>query len=312
VIEHASRRIRILGAHHCGATICSTVDGGSCARSEEARKSPTAAYSTPSSWRSAARKSAASGGLWQDHTAGAMARILRSPGGRDGVGVTGRRGFRPGPVLPNSHLLVGLGGAVDGAGWITTDHTGRTTVPGVWAAGAGAVVTGHALVAFYDSIFLLSQGFIPAVNALLLGSLLYQSRLVPRAGTRQAVCHDLNGRGPSSPERRNPPRAWIHSGDMAEFFDAVERAQLGDLLDELGPTHPPCLTRERPVISPRTWSSGSATPSPAPALFCPGRGAASLNDDKRPRAHRVGCQYTPAAHRDRRIDRSVGGSTPHR
>jgi NADPH-dependent 2,4-dienoyl-CoA reductase/sulfur reductase-like enzyme len=107
------------------------------------------------------------------------------------VGVTGRRGFRPGPVLPNSHLLVGLGGAVDGAGWITTDHTGRTTVPGVWAAGAGAVVTGHALVAFYDSIFLLSQGFIPAVNALLLGSLLYQSRLVPRAGTRQAVCHDL-------------------------------------------------------------------------------------------------------------------------
>ncbi|WP_213453689.1 DUF4386 domain-containing protein [Rhizomonospora bruguierae] len=46
--------------------------------------------------------------------------------------------------------------------------------------GAGALVTGQALVAFYDSIFLLSQGFIPAVNALLLGSLLYQSRLVPR------------------------------------------------------------------------------------------------------------------------------------
>jgi len=48
-------------------------------------------------------------------------------------------------------------------------------------AGADAVVTGRALVAFYDSIFLVSQGFIPAVNALLLGSLLYQSRLVPRA-----------------------------------------------------------------------------------------------------------------------------------
>ncbi|GLY23614.1 DUF4386 domain-containing protein [Micromonospora sp. NBRC 101691] len=47
-------------------------------------------------------------------------------------------------------------------------------------AGAEALVTGQALVAFYDSIFLLSQGFIPAVNALLLGSLLYQSRLVPR------------------------------------------------------------------------------------------------------------------------------------
>jgi hypothetical protein len=47
-------------------------------------------------------------------------------------------------------------------------------------AGAGALVTGQTLVAMYNRIFLLGQGFIPAVNALLLGSLLYQSRLVPR------------------------------------------------------------------------------------------------------------------------------------
>jgi hypothetical protein len=47
-------------------------------------------------------------------------------------------------------------------------------------AGADAAVTGQALVAFYDSIFRLGQGFLPAVNALLLGSLLYRSRLVPR------------------------------------------------------------------------------------------------------------------------------------
>jgi hypothetical protein len=32
----------------------------------------------------------------------------------------------------------------------------------------------------YDRIFLLSQSFFPALNALLIGSLLYQSRLVPR------------------------------------------------------------------------------------------------------------------------------------
>jgi hypothetical protein len=32
----------------------------------------------------------------------------------------------------------------------------------------------------YDRVFLLGQSFMPAVNALLLGSLLYQSRLVPR------------------------------------------------------------------------------------------------------------------------------------
>ncbi len=47
-------------------------------------------------------------------------------------------------------------------------------------AGADAVLTGDALVAFYERAFLVGQSFIPAVNALLLGTLLYQSRLVPR------------------------------------------------------------------------------------------------------------------------------------
>jgi Domain of unknown function (DUF4386) len=47
-------------------------------------------------------------------------------------------------------------------------------------AGADALVTGQALVALYDRMFLLGQSLLPAVNALLLGSLLYQSRLVPR------------------------------------------------------------------------------------------------------------------------------------
>jgi hypothetical protein len=47
-------------------------------------------------------------------------------------------------------------------------------------AGADAVFMGETLVAFYDRVFLVSQGFIPTLNALLLGSVLYQSRLVPR------------------------------------------------------------------------------------------------------------------------------------
>ena len=47
--------------------------------------------------------------------------------------------------------------------------------------GADASLTGQALVALYDRMFLISQSFIPAVNAVLLGSLLYKSRLVPRA-----------------------------------------------------------------------------------------------------------------------------------
>jgi hypothetical protein len=45
--------------------------------------------------------------------------------------------------------------------------------------GAGGWVTGRALIALYDW-FHLGQNLMPAVNALLLGSLLYQSRLVPR------------------------------------------------------------------------------------------------------------------------------------
>jgi hypothetical protein len=47
-------------------------------------------------------------------------------------------------------------------------------------AGADALVTSHTLVSMYDRLFLVSQSFIPAVNDLLLGILLYQSRLVPR------------------------------------------------------------------------------------------------------------------------------------
>jgi Domain of unknown function (DUF4386) len=47
-------------------------------------------------------------------------------------------------------------------------------------AGAGALASSHTLVALYDRIFLLGQSFMPALNDLLLGFLLYQSRLVPR------------------------------------------------------------------------------------------------------------------------------------
>jgi hypothetical protein len=51
------------------------------------------------------------------------------------------------------------------------------------AAGANAaalVAAGAAHVAIYNWTFLLSQSLMPGINALLLGSLLYRSRLVPR------------------------------------------------------------------------------------------------------------------------------------
>ena len=43
--------------------------------------------------------------------------------------------FVPPRFVPNSALLVGLGCDVDPDGWVTVDSTGRTSVPGVWAAG---------------------------------------------------------------------------------------------------------------------------------------------------------------------------------
>lgn len=47
-------------------------------------------------------------------------------------------------------------------------------------AGAEALGISHALVTLYHRIFLLGQSFMPAVCDLLLGILLYKSRLVPR------------------------------------------------------------------------------------------------------------------------------------
>ena len=48
-------------------------------------------------------------------------------------------------------------------------------------AGADALVTSKTLAILYDRIFLLGQSFMPAICDLLLGFMLYKSRLVPRA-----------------------------------------------------------------------------------------------------------------------------------
>jgi hypothetical protein len=47
-------------------------------------------------------------------------------------------------------------------------------------AGTDALPVSHALASLYDRIFLLGQSFMPAICDLLLGYLLYRSRLVPR------------------------------------------------------------------------------------------------------------------------------------
>ncbi len=49
------------------------------------------------------------------------------------------------------------------------------------SVGPDALLTSRTLVILYDRIFTLGQSFIPAIDDLLLGILLYKSRLVPRA-----------------------------------------------------------------------------------------------------------------------------------
>jgi hypothetical protein len=46
--------------------------------------------------------------------------------------------------------------------------------------GTDGLASSHALVALYDRIFLLGQSFMPAICDLLLGFMLYKSRLVPK------------------------------------------------------------------------------------------------------------------------------------
>jgi hypothetical protein len=88
------------------------------------------------------------------------------------------------PVVKRQNEGVALGfvGArVLEAGTIFADVVCLLTVVTLRQTGAGtdALVIGRALVALSDW-FRLGQNLMPAVNALLLGSLLYQTRLVPR------------------------------------------------------------------------------------------------------------------------------------
>ena len=90
------------------------------------------------------------------------------------------------PVLKRQHQGVALGfvgtRTLEGAGLIA-GVVALMTVVSLRQAGAGAagLVTAKALTSMYGWAFLFSGSLMPALNALLLGSLLYRSRLVPRA-----------------------------------------------------------------------------------------------------------------------------------
>jgi hypothetical protein len=89
------------------------------------------------------------------------------------------------PVLKkqNEGAALGLvGSRILEAGTIFAGVMFLLTVVTMRQSGAGteALVTSSTLVTMYDRMFLIGQSLMPAINDLLLGFLLYQSRLVPR------------------------------------------------------------------------------------------------------------------------------------
>ena len=89
------------------------------------------------------------------------------------------------PVLKkqNEGMALGLvGSRILEAGTIFAGVTFLLTVVNMRqnSAGADALVTSRTLVTMYDRMFLIGQSFMPAVNDILLGFLLYKSKLVPR------------------------------------------------------------------------------------------------------------------------------------
>jgi hypothetical protein len=95
-------------------------------------------------------------------TAVALYPVLKRQNQGAALGLVGSRVLEAAGILAGVACLLAI---------VTLRQTG---------AGNGALITGQTLAILYDRIFLLSQSLMPVVNDLLLGFLLYKSRLVPR------------------------------------------------------------------------------------------------------------------------------------
>src|SRR6195952_4811717 len=83
-------------------------------------------------------------------------------------------GFVTSRLLEASMIIVGV------VSLLTVVTLKHDSAGATGADAAALVTTGKSLVAFHNWTFVLGQSLMPGVNALLLGSLLYRSRLVPR------------------------------------------------------------------------------------------------------------------------------------
>jgi hypothetical protein len=83
-------------------------------------------------------------------------------------------GFVTSRLLEASMIVVGV------VSLLTVVTLKHDSVGATGADAAALVTTGKSLIAFHNWTFILGQSLMPGVNALLLGSLLYRSRLVPR------------------------------------------------------------------------------------------------------------------------------------
>jgi len=88
--------------------------------------------------------------------------LLKKQSGSVALGLVGARVLEAGTIFAGTAFLLSI---------VTLRQSG---------VGTDALITGRALVTLYDRIFSVGQGLIPAVDDLLLGYLLYKSRLVPR------------------------------------------------------------------------------------------------------------------------------------
>ena len=121
------------------------------------------------------------------------------------------------PVLKKQNESVALGfvaARILEATLIFAGVASLLTVLSLRQVGAEAQVMARGFVMLYDRLFLISQSFIPAVNGLLLGSLLYQSRLVPRILPIIGICGAFT----------------LVAGDVAVLYEFIDqRAPLAGL-----------------------------------------------------------------------------------